>query len=125
MYNVYNPYLIASHIPPKFTCSLYHRRLSILLYRPGDPFTMRFSSIITLGLLTTSVSAVRGRRFRRQKKPENPTDPGITPKCTFYDTWVDDDLDCLLWLEDWSITPEQFSEYVSLHSIYQLSLWFP
>ncbi|WAO97001.1 Hypothetical protein NCS54_01469900 [Fusarium falciforme] len=72
---------------------------------------MRFSSIITLGLLTTSVSAVRGRRFRRQKKPENPTDPGITPKCTFYDTWVDDDLDCLLWLEDWSITPEQFSEY--------------
>ncbi|KAI8685249.1 hypothetical protein NCS55_00195600 [Fusarium keratoplasticum] len=72
---------------------------------------MRFSSIITLGLLTTSVSAVRGRRFRRQKKPENPTDPGITPKCTFYDTWVDDDLDCLLWLEDWSITPEQFCEY--------------
>ncbi|KAL6354006.1 hypothetical protein LRP88_12637 [Fusarium phalaenopsidis] len=72
---------------------------------------MRFSSIITLGLLTTSVYAVRGRRFRRQKTPENPTDPGITPKCTFYDTWVDDDLDCLLWLEDWSITPEQFSEY--------------
>ncbi|KAM5349378.1 hypothetical protein ACJ41O_005883 [Fusarium nematophilum] len=72
---------------------------------------MRFSSIITLGLLTTSVSAARGIRFRRQKKPENPTDPGITPKCTFYDIWVDDDLDCLLWLEDWAITPEQFSEY--------------
>ncbi|KAM0542829.1 hypothetical protein ACHAPJ_012609 [Fusarium lateritium] len=72
---------------------------------------MRFSSIITVGLLTSSVSAARSRRFRRQKKPNGTVDPGISPKCTFYDTWVDNGLDCTSWLEDWSITPKQFSEY--------------
>lgn len=86
---------------------------------------MRFSSILTLGLLTTSVSAARGKKVRRQEQPDNPTAPDITPKCTYYDTWVDDDLDCLVWLDDWALTLEEFREYVSVPSIHQLSLCFP
>jgi hypothetical protein len=86
---------------------------------------MRFSSLIAQGLLATGVTAARSKKFRRDIEPEGPTDPGITPKCTYYDTWFNNNnIDCLLWLSDWNITPQQFSEYVSIYFIYQISLWF-
>ncbi|KAH7242667.1 hypothetical protein BKA59DRAFT_401375 [Fusarium tricinctum] len=72
---------------------------------------MRFASIIVKGLLTAGTTAARGRILRRQVNPGAPTDPGITSDCTFYDTWLDDGIDCSLWLADWYITPEQFTQY--------------
>jgi hypothetical protein len=83
---------------------------------------MRFSPIIAQGLLVTGVTAARSKKFRRDVKPGGPTDPGITPKCTYYDTWHDGVIDCLVWLEDWAITPKQFSEYVSFCIPFIISL---
>jgi len=86
---------------------------------------MRFLSVLIESLLVSGVIGARGRRLRRQLKPDNPTDPGITPDCSYYDTWVFADFDCLLWLEDWDITPQQFSQYVSTSSTFQLFLSVP
>lgn len=86
---------------------------------------MHFSSIVAQGLVATGVTAARSKKVRRNVEPEGPTDPGITSKCTFYDTWFDNNIDCLLWLSDWNITPQQFSEYVSIYFIRQISLCFP
>ncbi|KAI6753971.1 hypothetical protein HG530_013147 [Fusarium avenaceum] len=72
---------------------------------------MHFSSIVIQGLLATGVTAARSKKVRRDIEPEGPTDPGITSKCTYYDTWFDNNIDCLLWLSDWNIKPQQFSEY--------------
>ncbi|KAK2938794.1 LysM domain [Fusarium oxysporum f. sp. vasinfectum] len=72
---------------------------------------MHFSSIIVQGLLATGVTATRIKKVRRDIVPEGPTDPGITSKCTYYDTWFEDGIDCDLWLSDWNITPEQFTQY--------------
>jgi len=79
---------------------------------------MHFSSIIVQGLLATGVTATRIKKVRRDIVPEGPTDPGITSKCTYYDTWFEDGIDCDLWLSDWNITPEQFTQYVSTRFTY-------
>ncbi|KAF5692428.1 hypothetical protein FDENT_2950 [Fusarium denticulatum] len=71
---------------------------------------MRFSFIVIQGLLSSGVIAARSKKNRRQVNPGAPTDPGITPDCTFYDTWVDG-TDCSSWIEDWAITPKQFAQY--------------
>jgi hypothetical protein len=76
---------------------------------------MHFSSIIVQGILATGVTAARIKKVRRDIVPEGPTDPGITSKCTYYDTWFEDGIDCDLWLSDWNITPAQFTQYVSTH----------
>ena len=79
---------------------------------------MHFSSIIVRGLLATGVTAARIKKVRRDIVPEGPTDPGITSKCTYYDTWFDDGDDCDSWLSDWNIKEKQFMQYVSTHSTY-------
>ncbi|RKK66494.1 hypothetical protein BFJ69_g15358 [Fusarium oxysporum] len=72
---------------------------------------MHFSSIIVQGILATGVTAARIKKVRRDIVPKGPTDPGITSKCTYYDTWFEDGIDCDLWLSDWNITPAQFTQY--------------
>jgi hypothetical protein len=79
---------------------------------------MHFSSIIVQGLLATGITAARTKKVRRDIVPEGPTDPGITSKCTYYDTWFEDGIDCDLWISDWNITPKQFTQYVSTYFIY-------
>ncbi|KIL83603.1 hypothetical protein FAVG1_13185 [Fusarium avenaceum] len=74
---------------------------------------MHFSSIFVQGLLATSVTAARIKKVHRDIMPEGPTDPGITSKCTYYDTWFEDNIDYDLWLSDWNITPAQFTENCS------------
>ncbi|KAM0388596.1 hypothetical protein ACHAQC_009633 [Fusarium culmorum] len=73
---------------------------------------MHFSSVVVQSLLATSVTAARNKKFRRAVKPDGPTDPGITSKCTYYDEWVGNDyVNCQKWLMDWAITEQKFSEY--------------
>lgn len=73
---------------------------------------MHFSSFVVQTLLAIGVTAARNEKFRREVKPNGPTDPGIISKCTYYDEWVDNDyVNCQQWLMDWAITEQKFSEY--------------